>query len=265
MARRFEAWATSLQGLRTRGVRLDTGIAEVPCCIDMQDCMEKGLVRGLASDGLQLQLGAPCLQRFKVERSDDMHTYRLLREDQTFVLLARLSGVARQLDIFNEDLEALGCAQDLVHPVFSLVCHAMKTEWTLVQNVCENCRYISQTRACCCGGRRQIMQVHHSCLHEHHAVTRHMHADVRAMSGRDCGNTEMPICYEALRRMTLDFDGRKVLASAKNFQLMVQGDRSEAVVCQYAKIGKNSFCLDFKRPVTAVEAFSLALSTLYWV
>ena len=57
----------------------------------------------------------------------------------------------------------------------------------------------------------------------------------------------------------LNFNGRVSLPSVKNFQLVAPG-AADDVVCQFGKVGDDTFHLDFKRPVTAFQAFSLALS-----
>jgi len=35
-------------------------------------------------------------------------------------------------------------------------------------------------------------------------------------------------------------------------------------LCQYGKIGNTTFGLDFKYPLSAAQAFGMAMSTLYW-
>ena len=57
----------------------------------------------------------------------------------------------------------------------------------------------------------------------------------------------------------LNFNGRVSLPSVKNFQLVAPGATND-VVCQFGKVGEDTFHLDFKRPVTAFQAFALALS-----
>ncbi len=57
----------------------------------------------------------------------------------------------------------------------------------------------------------------------------------------------------------LNFNGRVSLPSVKNFQL-VTPDHKNDVICQFGKVGDDTFHLDFKRPVTAFQAFALALS-----
>lgn len=57
----------------------------------------------------------------------------------------------------------------------------------------------------------------------------------------------------------LNFNGRVSLPSVKNFQL-VSPDNTDDVVCQFGKVADDTFHLDFKAPVSALQAFSFALS-----
>ena len=57
----------------------------------------------------------------------------------------------------------------------------------------------------------------------------------------------------------LNFAGRVTLPSVKNFQL-VSPENKDDIVCQFGKVGDDTFHLDFKRPVTAMQAFAFALS-----
>ena len=56
----------------------------------------------------------------------------------------------------------------------------------------------------------------------------------------------------------LNFKGRVSVPSVKNFQL-VSPDDIDDIICQFGKIGEDSFHLDYKAPLNAVQAFSLAL------
>lgn len=56
----------------------------------------------------------------------------------------------------------------------------------------------------------------------------------------------------------LNFHGRVSIPSVKNFQL-VSADNIDDIICQFGKIGEDRFHLDFKGPLNAFQAFSLAL------
>lgn len=56
----------------------------------------------------------------------------------------------------------------------------------------------------------------------------------------------------------LNFHGRVSVPSVKNFQLSSPDDPGH-VLCQFGKVGEDRFHLDFKAPLSAFQAFSLAL------
>ena len=60
---------------------------------------------------------------------------------------------------------------------------------------------------------------------------------------------------------SLDFGGRVTHGSVKNFQLCVT-EAPDAVACQFGKVGKNEFTLDYAWPLTPLQAFGFALTSL---
>ncbi len=57
----------------------------------------------------------------------------------------------------------------------------------------------------------------------------------------------------------LNFYGRVSKPSVKNFQI-VSVDDPEDIICQFGKVGEDKFHLDFKAPMTAFQAFGVALT-----
>jgi len=76
-------------------------------------------------------------------------------------------------------------------------------------------------------------------------------------------STKLPEWNEGVGSLVLDFKGRRISASAKNFQL-APTDRKEHVTCQFGKIGPDVFGLDFRYPLTVIQAFGMAMSTVHW-
>jgi Tub family len=65
-----------------------------------------------------------------------------------------------------------------------------------------------------------------------------------------------------LGSFVLNFGGRVSVASVKNFQLCERMDQ-EKVMLQFGRIyGRHSFTMDFQYPLTAVQAFSISISSL---
>ena len=57
----------------------------------------------------------------------------------------------------------------------------------------------------------------------------------------------------------LNFYGRVSKPSVKNFQI-VSVDDPDDIICQFGKVGEDKFHLDFKAPMTAFQAFGVALT-----
>lgn len=59
----------------------------------------------------------------------------------------------------------------------------------------------------------------------------------------------------------LPFFGRVKKASAKNFQLVVNGDQN-TIYLMFGKISKDVFCLDFRGPLAPLDAMGIAIAAL---
>jgi hypothetical protein len=70
-----------------------------------------------------------------------------------------------------------------------------------------------------------------------------------------------PVWNDNLKAYVLNFGGRVTMASVKNFQL-IDPDRPSEVVIQFGKVDDNMYTLDFRAPITPVQAFLIALSSL---
>lgn len=65
-----------------------------------------------------------------------------------------------------------------------------------------------------------------------------------------------------LGSFVLNFGGRVSVASVKNFQLCERTNQ-DMIMLQFGRInGRHSFTMDFQHPLTAVQAFSIAISSL---
>eukprot|EP00978_Attheya_sp_CCMP212_P042904 scaffold270208_cov59-Attheya_sp.AAC.1 len=65
-----------------------------------------------------------------------------------------------------------------------------------------------------------------------------------------------------LGAFVLNFGGRVSVASVKNFQLCERNDQDH-IMLQFGRIhGRHSFTMDFQYPLTAVQAFAIAISSL---
>lgn len=64
-----------------------------------------------------------------------------------------------------------------------------------------------------------------------------------------------------LNSYALPFFGRVKLASAKNFQLVANNDHND-IYLMFGKIQKDVFCLDFRHPITPLDAMAVAIAAL---
>ncbi|KAG4200150.1 hypothetical protein ERO13_A05G193000v2 [Gossypium hirsutum] len=78
-----------------------------------------------------------------------------------------------------------------------------------------------------------------------------------------------PRWHEQLQCWCLNFKGRVTVASVKNFQLVAAAEPSqnvtvpeqEKVILQFGKIGKDIFTMDYRYPLSALQAFAISLSS----
>jgi hypothetical protein len=92
------------------------------------------------------------------------------------------------------------------------------------------------------------------------------HVDNTSTPGEDHGllalQNRPPWWNVELGSFVLNFGGRVSVASVKNFQLCDRNDQDN-IMLQFGRIqGRHSFTMDFQHPLTAVQAFSIAISSL---
>lgn len=78
-----------------------------------------------------------------------------------------------------------------------------------------------------------------------------------------------PRWHEQLQCWCLNFHGRVTVASVKNFQLVATLDPSqpggkgdeETVILQFGKVGDDMFTMDYRKPLSAFQAFAICLTS----
>jgi len=73
-------------------------------------------------------------------------------------------------------------------------------------------------------------------------------------------HNKQPVWSEETQAFVLNFHGRVTQASVKNFQLVHSADE-EYIVLQFGRISDDLFTLDYRFPLSALQAFSIALSS----
>eukprot|EP00744_Colponema_vietnamica_P012811 GILI01017968.1.p1 GENE.GILI01017968.1~~GILI01017968.1.p1 ORF type:complete len:360 (-),score=18.63 GILI01017968.1:180-1259(-) len=76
--------------------------------------------------------------------------------------------------------------------------------------------------------------------------------------------SKIPQWNDRLESLVLDFRGRVTQGSAKNFQLCMDS-RPDRVILQYGKCGDEKFILDYRYPLSMLQAFAVAMSSWKWI
>jgi hypothetical protein len=256
---------------------------------DIADLMEQGLTKEVSSEFVHPLRRSSKLWRFHVLRSEDKLEYRLYSEEGEFLLFAKTLPQERRVEIFlynpSEDKAPL---YDPRRPAFSMTYNETRTQWRLFKEQCELCQYRSRCRSCDFHGKQQLAHIDQTREPIGDGIFNCMEILIPGLFNDGSrlvwcpaeGYTDLALAeedsYEALGLMTkrpewneevdslvLDFKNRSVVASAKNFQLSLK-QKPDQVFCQYGKIGPSSFALDFRFPLSVVQAFAMALSTMFW-
>jgi hypothetical protein len=75
-------------------------------------------------------------------------------------------------------------------------------------------------------------------------------------------HTKVPVWDEELESLVLNFQDRTVQSSPMNFMLRTEDD--ESIILQHAKMAANTFGLDYRYPLSTIQAFAVALTALSW-
>lgn len=255
---------------------------------EIADTLELGLAREIVTDFMHLLRRSSKLWRFRVSRSDDGLQYRLFSDEGNFLMYARLSIASHKVLFFlYSPIEKKSSLFDQAKPVFSMTLNEAKTEWRLVQERCENCRFSPQHLVC--GAKQQVAFFRHFREPIGDGIFNGMEANIPGLYSDESrvvwceklgrGNlglepfddsfesqklvSNMPSWNDEVGSLVLDFQPRNVLSSTKNFQLSCK-HRPKHVICQYGKIGANTFGLDLRYPLSVVQAFGAAVTTSFW-
>ncbi|CBY42646.1 unnamed protein product [Oikopleura dioica] len=69
-----------------------------------------------------------------------------------------------------------------------------------------------------------------------------------------------PVWNEDSQSYVLNFHGRVTQASVKNFQIIHEKE-PEYIVMQFGRVDEDVFTMDYRYPLCAIQAFSIALSS----
>jgi len=251
---------------------------------DIADVIERGCAREVATDFMVPLKKSSKLYGFTITRSEDRLEYKLYSSDGNFLMFAKVNMEKKKVEFFlyypNTELF------DAEDPSFVMTFTADKKSWLLYSTVCESCLY--HQRNCAyeevCGiehyqepigeGLFNIMQLTvpgiykdssrvHWCLKNGYPSLKSFADGITEHEETILIENKRPQWNAPSRSLVLEFKKRNIIPSAKNFQL-VQDSNKNSVMCQYGKIGANIFTLDLKYPMSIIQAFGTALSTMFW-
>ncbi|CAD6191773.1 unnamed protein product [Caenorhabditis auriculariae] len=75
-------------------------------------------------------------------------------------------------------------------------------------------------------------------------------------------NNKNPIWNEDTQSYVLNFHGRVTQASVKNFQIVHEADQ-EYIVMQFGRVSDEHFTMDFRYPLSALQAFGIAMTSFH--
>lgn len=78
--------------------------------------------------------------------------------------------------------------------------------------------------------------------------------------GLMCLENKTPIWNEETGSYALNFHGRVTKSSVKNFQIIHKDNPTENIM-QFGKIGEHAFTCDYTYPMSAIQAFGIAISS----
>lgn len=220
-----------------------------------------------------------------------------LRDGQAVVEFYLKSLGKDDRDILEQSPRSL----DRRRPSFVMTHMELTDEWTMMQPRCECCIHRPHHRRCeFLGKGQQVVRIKHSRKKIHNSLV-HC-ADVvipplvnghesltwcPAVQGKDLGDrspqsptrlqsstgavepvllsSKMPVWDEDLESLVLSFkDCPNLTSSPRNFMLCGGVGEEKRKVLQHAQVGPTTWCLDFQHPLSRLQAFGVAMSTLQW-
>jgi|Transcript_36296 hypothetical protein len=246
---------------------------------DIADALEQGQAREIVTDFMHPLRRARRLWRFRIERSDDKSQYKLFTDEGDFLLYAKVSPENRKINIhMYSPNDSENTLFDANRPAFSMTFNENRTEWRLQQEKCEHCQFAPKHLSCACCGKQQVALIKHGRVRTGNDTFNHMEIHVPSLQPDESrviwcpklGNTEsqtlvtkMPVWNDEADGLVLNFKGRNIISSAKNFQL-THPQKPDHVICQFGKIGANAYSLDLRYPLSVIQAFGVSMTTVFW-
>jgi len=252
---------------------------------DIADEVESGCARETAVDYMAPLKKSSKLHKFDVFRSGDRKEYKLYSKDKSFLMCAQVNFEKNVVDFFlyqpGTDLF------DETDPYFTMTFSNEKKSWMLKKCSCE-CSAVgyAYTNQCC--EAQEVASIEHYQEAVGEGLFNILQAQIPAVNASGRGDlwctkklpslsklvngktheravaieNKRPSWHEQAASLVLEFKGRTIAPSAKNFQLCLPDN--DEVICQFGKLGPQMFALDVRFPLSIVQAFAMAVSTMFW-
>lgn len=272
--------------IRARKVGNDSEPSYCERGFEIADFMESGHAREMCVDFMRPLKRSSRLWRFRVVRSEDQLQHQLISEGGEFLMHATTSLEARRVCFFTYSGKSR--LFDRSRPAFVMDFDETGREWRLVRERCESCEFASPYLSCRAHGSQQVAFIRHSRRAVGDGVSNNMEIRIPGIysdgscvvwcpkrAGNDLARvaddsyetqnlvSRLPAWNDTVQCLVLDFKGRHVLPSSRNFQVALRQKR-EHVICQYGKLGKTNFSLDVRFPMSVIQAFAASLTTIFW-
>lgn len=263
---RFKPLSMSLRGNKGSVLEEDMDI----------DAMERGLACEMPTSVIQHEpdQASGSMRKMVVQRSQDQLQHTLRNEDGTAVLVARTLVDRNRVDVFIASGESGATVKTSCSPAFALTFDDVKSKWQLSSKHCQRCAFCSPFKSCVAHGGQTLARVKTFKDEIGQGMAYCMDVDIPDVAaqavwcplveGAEENRLELaskrPTWNKRLKSLTMDFKGRVESASAKNFQLCLD----EEVVLLYGKKKDGTFALEFEHSMSPVQAFGIALTTMFW-
>jgi len=234
------------------------------------DAMECGLAREPARCLAKPEQKEEKRKQMTIDRSDDLLRYTLRGEDGAVVISAHTTLAEGRVEFVVPGSETDG-------PAFTMTFDESTENWQLCCPVCDACAYKSRHCSCEAIGGQVLANMKQS--REQVGGGTALCMDLEIPKVLQSGNTAVwcplnknaeadkevlptlrPSWNKRIKSLVMDFKGRATEASSKNIQICRDGE----VVMVFGKRGPNTFCLDFEHPLSPLQAFAAAISTMFW-
>eukprot|EP00930_Biecheleria_cincta_P086393 TRINITY_DN75699_c0_g1_i1.p1 TRINITY_DN75699_c0_g1~~TRINITY_DN75699_c0_g1_i1.p1 ORF type:complete len:403 (+),score=59.90 TRINITY_DN75699_c0_g1_i1:52-1260(+) len=255
----------------------------------LTECMEQGFSRETTTDFTTPLRRVSRLWRFRLLRSQDNTCASLVTEEGDFLLHARLIPEFRKVEFHLYPPGFLRKRDELLSAPAFIMCYSKcTTKWRLVQERCRHCQLAPVHLSCAEYGKQQLAFIQHLKRPTADGLANVMKLripgiykdgscvtwcpmlgklDLADLQDDDPDSQQLvsrsPDWNDKDKSLVLQFKGRNVVSSAKNFQFALP-QKPQSVICQFGKLELNTFSLDVRYPLSIVQAFALAMSTSFW-